>query len=168
MQFNFALPYKLTYEDTVNLLGQDGRDACDAYVLDTLAQRGVDPASPEARELARETRKTFIAGQMDAIRTKISVEMILARIVVAKYGDKADRKVQRAWARVQDAADAGPVADLSVQDASWLVDLLWKPSRKDEDPEPTDAWQFPPALARWADTFETEALALCRAVRAKG
>lgn len=172
MQFNFAIPYALTFEDKVNLLGQDGRDHCDDFVTASLALRGVDPRSPEARDLAVEARTEFFKNRETELRTKVTVDLILAKIVNNKYGDKADRKVQRMWARVQDIADAAVedrtgVGELSASDASWLVDVLFKPGRGG-DPEPTDAWQFPPALARWADTFETEALALCRAVRAKG
>ena len=175
MLFNFAIPYKLTFEDKVNLLGQDGRDLCDEFVVAGLADAGLEPASPEGRTEAVRLRAAFLARRLPELRTKVTVDAILAKIVGNKHGDKADRKVQKTWARVQDAADDAVlddpktlgIAELSAADASWLVDMLFKPGRGEGEPEPTDAWQFPAAMGRWLDLFEAEALALCRQVRAK-
>ncbi len=169
MQLNFAIPYKLTRQDRINLLTQDERDAGDQLIKSALALGNVNPETDPAtaRSVADSVRAQLLDEALVGQRVRVTADMLLARAVAVRYPEMA-RQDQRAWARVQDAADAheGGAVELSAADAAWLVGVLFEPG-EDSD-RLTKAWdKFPAAWARWADALEAEARAWHAAVRLK-
>lgn len=166
MTFTFALDYWLKYEDKVVLLGQDGRNDCDDYVVGKLETAGIDPEAPVAARRARELRAAYFDGVDEALRAKLTVQLIEVG-VREKFGREMPRKDQRVWARIQDVAEDTPAsAELSTSDALWLVELFFgcaTPKHGGVRLEPTAAWnKFGHQVARHLDAFESALEALAR------
>lgn len=164
--FTFALDYRLRYEDKVALLGQDGRNDCDDYVIGKLEAAGVDLEAPIAARRARELRAAYLDQVDAALRARLTVQMVEVG-VQEKFGREMPRKDQRAWARIQDAAEDAPEsAELSPADALWLVELFFgcaTPKRGEARLEPTKAWdKFAHRAARHVSIFESALEALAR------
>lgn len=152
MKICLALDYRLSDADTQGLLALDERAAIDRRVMDELRASGLDRRSAEAQQLAYQTRGELLKELRPLLCARLTVALI-ATAVRDRYGDRMDRKAQRAWARIQDVADQNAVIDVSLQDAMWLAGLFYDGVPLVE----TKAWDaYPPDSARWLDHLSNE------------